>query len=90
MVSDPASEPQNIFDGFMTALNPDLVPISLIRQVLTMIDTTTAVSGYSGFQLATGPGLFVGTGVCNRTPQVRDTIVAAINDMTMFSNGYVP
>ena len=34
--------------------------------------------GYSGFQLAEGPALFLGEGVCNRTPQVRDAILARI------------
>ena len=78
MLSNPASEPQNIVDGFITAVNPDLVPIPLIRQILTVIDITMAVSGYSGFQLVSDPELFVGAGICNRTPQVQAAILEEI------------
>ena len=44
------------------------------------LDPVTAeISGYSGFQLASGPGLTLQTGICNRTPAVQTALLAAIN-----------
>ena len=48
-----------------------------------MIDTTMAVSGYSGFQLVSDPELFVGAGICNRTPQVQAGILTEIGGGVM-------
>ena len=42
---------------------------------------TSGATGYEGFKLASGAALNVGDGVCGRTPQVRDAIVAALSDV---------
>ena len=38
--------------------------------------------GYKGFQLAAGDPLVIGGGICNRTPQIRDAIVAVTPAVT--------
>ena len=44
------------------------------------VDPILGFSGYSGFQLASGPDLTVQTGICNRTSQVQTALLAAITE----------
>ena len=50
--------------------------------ILNEFDGST---GYSGFDLVEGEPLLIGGGICNRAPQVRDAILAAINAMPSVS-----
>ena len=65
------SDPKNILNGFNSKTNEGYTGFELAKG-----DTLAN----SRFKLAKSDTLVIGDGICNRTPQVRDEIVAVIND----------
>ena len=61
----------------ITAITSD--PENILNGVILQGSEWTGV-GYGGFELAIGDPLVIGDGICNRTQQVQDEIVAVIND----------